>query len=197
MMKDNPLYVKLSNSSFYPGGIWVKRITRLMVIMAIGFNLFLNDFQDHILTIIEEQSCEIALIAERIELEQLRLNRIENGSWKEWSVDWLAYFMNSPKSNEINRFIDISQKTLDGYKEVTSRLVSIDSGTALAMKVLRWTSFFMWFPIGLSALWLIIDIDKGNAPVFVMVGLLISVPINIISYNLLMNHAELILGLLN
>lgn len=188
-------YSKLSNSSFYPGNIWVKRITRLMVIMAIGFNLFLNDFQDHILTIIEEQSCEIALIAERIELEQLRLNRIENGSWKEWSVDWLAYFMDSPRSNEINRFIDMSQKTLDGYEEVTTRLMSIDAGTALAMKVLRWTSHFMWIPIILSGLWLLIDIDKGKAPVFVMVSFLIAVPFNIISYNQLMAHAELLIGL--
>ena len=168
-----------------------------MVIMAIGFNMFLNDLQNHILNIIEEQSCEIALIAERIELEQLRLDKIERGSWKEWSVDWLAYFMDSPRSNEINRFIDMSQKTLDGYEEVTSRLISIDAGTALAMKVLRWTSLFMWIPIILSGLWLLIDIDKGKAPLFVMVGLLIAVPCNIISYNQLISHAELLIGLVN
>jgi len=178
---------------FYPGSIWAKRIARLMVVMAIGVNLFMNNLQDHVLHLIEERSHEIALIAAQIDVEKLRLDRIEEGSWTERSVDWLAYFMNSPKSNELNQFIDLSTETLEGYEDITKQLIGIDTGTELAMKVLHWTSLFMWIPILLSIVWLLIDVARSPARAFTILGLVLAIPVNFLSYELLVREVNMVL----
>lgn len=175
-------YELLSNSAFYPGRMWAKRLGRLAIVFGIGLNIFINDFQEHTLDLINKRSKEIARITEVIELEQLRVDKIESKSWTAYSMDWLAYFIDSPKSNEVNQVIDFSHETLDKVEAINSSLAQMNQGTTIAMHILRYTSMLMWIPIILSLIWLLIDLDKGKAKAIIGIGLLLSIPFSYYSY---------------
>lgn len=169
--------------NFYPGSIWPKRLLRLAVVYAIGLNLFINDFQEHTLMLINEQSCEITAITESIDAEQYRLSKVQKESWTERGIDLMAYWTDSPDSEQINTLIDYSDHTLNRLEDINQGLAQVDEGTAVAMHVLRYTSWFMWWPIALSLLWLLIDVVKGGEGVFVVAALIISIPFSFWSYS--------------
>jgi len=185
----------IHNGAFYPGSIWSKRIVRLLVIFGIGANLFINDFQAYVLSEINEQSCEISAITQQIDTEKLRMAEISKESWTEWSVDWLAYFTDAPDSKQINGMIAFGDETLDRFDAINARLCEMEEGTAVAMYVLRYTSWFMWVPIAISLLWLLIDLVKaGEARYFTLLGLIVAIPFNWWLYHYLIEKVSMALG---
>jgi hypothetical protein len=189
----NDPYEILSNSAFYPGRMWAKRLARLAVVFGIGLNIFINDFQEHTLELIENRSHEIAQITEEIDVEQLRIDRIESKSWTAYSMDWLAYFIDSPKANEVNRVVEFSNETLGRVEGINASLAEMDKGTTIAMLILRYTSMLMWIPIILSLIWLLIDLDKGNQKWKVGIGILLSIPFSYYSYQYLAEFVGMII----
>ncbi|MDF1864404.1 MAG: hypothetical protein P1U70_06200 [Saprospiraceae bacterium] len=160
---------------FYPGGSMVfKRLARLCIIFTIGFNLFLDKIQNHLFET-GEYLIEVADTLSQTSVYSADLieeyifpvyDYIEDSRFY-----WIFSEFNLPERaiitqgiGNIHRFRD----TLNLYSPLFRKVALI----------IKWTSLFMWIPIGLALLWLCFDLFIGKAKLFVFLMLVITVPVN-------------------
>ena len=91
--------------------------------------------------------------------------------------------------------VDKIEKVNKDANEVNKEAKAINLNAMLIQKIVKdiivfigWTSFLMWFPIAISALWLKFDLKYGSAKYFVKFFLILSIPINIYVYVKLNQH---------
>ena len=182
---------------FYPGGLWIKRIKHLVVLSAIGLNLFMNNIQDFILSEIGRHAHNIGDASVELEVSsQVRghFQILQEGSWREmWLKLFRYYYTDLPSPQELNEAIDaynrVNQNLRNNNELILLEIGEIERGLRLVIQIIQWTSFFMWIPICISALWIFLDLRRGNAPEFVKRCLLLALLFNFISYLLLDYYA--------
>lgn len=166
---------------FYPGSLWQKRITRFLILCAIGVNLFVNDLQNALLDTGQQMVALSQKIADpavgmayAMEYSLIpTVNYIE-----ESNLSWLVEKFGVPSSQTMQQHVDNAyqmQESLEQYGPVYEKLSYI----------LKGISAIFWIPIILSGIWVIIDIQEGSTQIFNVVAVVIAVIFNIWSYNIL------------
>ena len=175
---------------FYPGGLWIKRIKHIAVLSAIGINLFMNNIQDFVLDEIERHTHNIGDASLELEVSSQvkgHFEKLQEGSWKEfWLNTFRSYYVDLPSPQEVNEAIESYNRVNENLRYTNENILleigEIDRGLELVIMIVQWTSFLMWIPISISALWIGFDLKKGNVPKFIGRCLLLALVFNIISY---------------
>lgn len=122
-----------------------------------------------------------------------KINKLirELNSYKETfvkGVDEFSSFITSAKkeyekvSSEINSINIKAGRINESANQINTKTDEISFVLKKVIQFLDWTSFFMWFPIGISIIWLLHDLKKGNAKTFVLLVLIVSIPFNFSVY---------------
>lgn len=169
---------------FYPGSLWIKRLTRLFILYTIGVNLFINDLQNTLLQVGEEMiTVSTALSDPAVNTAYVMEHSI---------VPALAYFETTRLSSIMKDYgvpdsQDLKDRIQMAYrqKDVLEQYAPVYKNLSLILKII---SLFFWIPIALSALWIFIDIKKSTARYFDVLALMGAICFNFVSYQYLTEY---------
>lgn len=166
---------------FYPGSLWVKRLSHLSMLAMVGVNLFISEIHNKLYEVAEEMiaisvklsdpAMDIAHMTEKSIVPALAY--IENSSFR-----WIVTDYGVPSSQSLTESIHTAYRlkdTLDKYAPVYKSL----------SQVLKAINYLFWIPIGISALWVAFDIKKSKARYFDLLFLAGAILFNFSSYRFL------------
>lgn len=171
-----------TKSWLYPGSIWIKRISKTLLICSVGFNLFLNTLQDHLL----HTSQKFIELSRSLDQPAGRFAEIT----KEQIIPLLEYIENSrlsgltstiPSSKDLNTHVanyTLLQSTLD-KNAVLTKYVGL---------ILKIANILFWIPISFAGLWLLYDIQYGNTKIITVILLISSLWFNYWSFDWLTSN---------
>ncbi len=169
---------------FYPGNLWIKRVSRLFIICTIGISLFINDLQNILLDIGTEMiELSVSLSDPAVSTAYVMENSIVPalGYIEKSSLGWVITDYGIPDSQSLQKRIDNAYR----LKEVLDQYAPIYKNLSLFLKVISW---LFWIPIGLSVLWIFMDIKKSSARYFDIFILACAIWFNIWSYEYLHSY---------
>ncbi len=170
---------------FYPGSIWAKRLARVLILFTIGANLFMAKLQDTLfevgkdmISIADDLSRPAADAAVAVEKHILPfLEHVQSTTLGRQAMDRFGL----PDTQDLYE----GMGRVHGFRHALKEYAPYFSVTA---KIIRFTSFLFWIPIGLACMWLGFDLFKSggkSARMIVLAGLLLAIPINILMYQYL------------
>ena len=169
---------------FYPGSLWLKRISRLIILCTIGINLFINDIQNVLLNIgTEMMELSIKLSDPTVNTAYVMENSIVPALEyiEETSFGYIIADYNIPNSQSLQKSIDSAYR----LKNILDKYAPVYKNLSFVLKVISW---LFWIPIVLSALWIFMDIKKSSARYFDILVLLGATWFNFWSYEYLHSY---------
>ncbi|MCB0632630.1 MAG: hypothetical protein R2824_24115 [Saprospiraceae bacterium] len=156
---------KPKNLTFYPGGIWFKRMGNILILFTITTNLFLNSLQNHLfeaaerfVTWADNTTSSAIATADQLGQELIpKLEKIEKSGWGQ-----MIEHLQLPTAQDL-------RNGLSTIKDYQARFRQYGVILSMASKILKWTSILMWIPILYAGLWLVCDYIWGNARWFIAV----------------------------
>lgn len=178
---------KRHHSLFYPGSIWVKRISKLALLYAVGFNLFINDVQNTLYKAGEsmyETSNQLSKPANDI-AHVVEENVIPAVQYVETSPRILTSFdmvgLTFPSSDYLRHTVNNTKE----LKRVTTKYGGLYKGIALFLAIANW---LFWIPISIAAAWIYLDIQRSTARNFDLLAIAIAIVFNVASYQALSSN---------
>lgn len=168
---------------FYPGSsLWKKRIVMMASLFTAGPTLFIQDVQN---TMSEVGKDMIAIADDLSRPAEEAALVVENKV-----LPVLDYLQSTPLGSRIVDHFGLYQTgdIREGLQQVhTFRLLLKELAPCfrLSATILRWTGMLFWASLAMSIAWLGVDYLKCNnrkAKRFIVFGLLVSIPFNILIY---------------
>ena len=170
---------------FYPGGMFAKRVGRIILIYSIGFNLYLNDVQDYLLLKGADMIEKSETIAQKAQYaagigQQVvgAMDTLSNNAIYIWLDQELGL-------TQTRNVIESNINTISDYCQF---LEQYGSSFMNVSSVIRFTSTIFWIPITIALLWLLFDARFGRFRSFIRFCLLLAIPINTAVYVYLTGH---------
>lgn len=166
---------------FYPGTIWAKRIRHLIVLCGIGTNLIINTIENQVLRLGENM----------IEQAEMLSNPATSTAYvlEHSIVPAISYMESTRFSGVLERFGVPSSEgikaQIDNTYALKATLETYGPRYRDFALILQVINIIFWITIGLSALWILIDLVKGKQKSFIVVCLLLTALFNVASFHYL------------
>ncbi len=191
------MIINLSN--LYPGNIWIKRLGYLVLVYSIGVNCFVGKVQNKIIQEIEIKTENIEssnMLLRANDFPDLEIIKIEKGSTIERVFKEVKSFLENTFGikvmtvKRINELADLSNNINEESQKITTHISAIKNLLHTVLNIIQITSNLIWLSIIWAIIWLYFDIKKGSVKRFTKIGLLLSIPFNIMAFYMLSNYVN-------
>lgn len=174
-----------NKSWIYPGNVWKKRITKILILSTIGINLFINVLQERLLI----SSAKMHTLATSLKDPAKNLKDLT----EEKIIPILDYMENSALSKITNSLP--SSKDLNihikNYSLLQSTLADNSKMLNFLGMFLKVANIIFWISISFSTVWLLYDIQFGDTKLITLLLLCLATWFSHWSYCWLLNNIML------
>ncbi len=163
---------------FYPGTIWIKRISKTLLLSSLTCLIYLQNLESTLMD-------KVSTVAENLE-EILPEQETTNGVFsilkqsrnllnKSDKAQKVAEFLNLPSTEELND----KQKAIDSLYTLNHLYSSILSKGFMILNLIGW---LFLIPVLMAAIWMYQDLIRGRQQIMSSILILIAVGVNWFSY---------------